>query len=67
MIRLIIGAGLGLVGGIAAVAMKRANKKADEDGREWVSYGDVRRWPVPAAIIPVILGGVVIALGGFYA
>ena len=38
MIRLIIGAGLGLMGGIAAVAMKRANKKADEDGREWVSY-----------------------------
>ena len=67
MIRLIIGAGLGLVGGIGAVAMKRANRKADEEGKEWISYGDVRRWPVPAAIIPVIAGAIVIALGSFYA
>lgn len=77
MIKIIIGAGLGLMGGIAAVVLRERNKREKEAyERELDRYesGKCYRKPDKPAlispkvgIVPVVIGGIVIALGSFYA
>lgn len=77
MIRLIIGAGLGLMGGIAAVVLRESNKREEEAyERELERYENGKCYRKPdkpalispkVGIVPVVIGGIVIALGSFYA
>lgn len=77
MIQLVIGAGLGLIGGISAIALRQNNKhkKAEYDSKlsEYESGKRLCKPDKPAVIspkvgiVPVVIGGIVIALGSFYA
>lgn len=77
MIRIIMGAGLGLMGGIAAVVLRERNK-CDEEAyeRELDRYENGKCYRKPdkpalispkVGIVPVVIGGIVIATGSFYA
>lgn len=66
MIQLVIGAGLGLVGGVAAVVLHRANKKAMgsyEDELEDFDNGNRRFRPDKPVLINPLIGAVPIAVG----
>lgn len=77
MIRIIIGAGLGLMGGIAAVVLRERNKREEEAyERELDRYENGKYYRKPdkpalispkVGIVPVVIGGIVIATGSFYA
>lgn len=70
MIQLVIGAGLGLVGGIAAACMHRANRRAERKGAKHVIDGydlTVDRYPVKACIVPVVIGAAIVATSCLYA
>lgn len=66
MIQLVIGAGLGLVGGVAAVVLHRANKKvmgSYEDELEDFDNGNRRFRPDKPVLISPLIGAVPIAIG----
>ena len=66
----IIGILLAAIGVAIAARFARLNAKADKDGVRYVfesCEGDIKRWPVAAALVPVAVGAVLVAFQCFYA